>query len=169
MQHRTMTIGIAAAALFGLTWAPAAASRPAEPALPAQSRPATPDTRYALVQVAGKPLPAQVEKEWRCREDVTAGSLTLSGDNRWLLETTTREVCGDRSEEDRDTEDGMYRTEGNTIRFLDEDGREDTDRDWGTGSDSDIDLDDLSTGTSAADGTLRVQLADGRTTLLFRR
>ena len=127
----------------------------------------TADTkRYQLVEVSGKPLPALIEKEWRCEEQVVAGTLTLRDDGRWLLETTTREACGDRTEEDRDSDDGTHRTEGKTIRFFDDDGRENSDSDWGTGTD--IDLDEFKTGTVADDGSLTVQLADGNTTLLFR-
>ena len=161
VQHPMMAAGLALAALAA-AWTPAA-TQVSDSAQP----PAPGTTRYTLAEVAGKPLPAQVEKEWRCREDVTAGSLTLSEDGRWLLETTTRQVCGDRTEEDRDDDDGTYRTEGGTIHFLDDDGRENTDRGWGIGTE--IDLDELRAGTIADDGTLRVQLADGRTTLVFRR
>jgi hypothetical protein len=121
---------------------------------------------YTLVQVGGDTLPARVEKEWRCHEDVTAGALSLRQDGRWLLETTTREVCGDRVDEDHDTDDGTYATQGQALRFLDDDGRENNDRGWGIGTD--IDLDELRTGTLASDGTLTVKLADG-TPLLFRR
>jgi hypothetical protein len=123
-------------------------------------------TRYTLVEVAGSSLPAQTEKEWRCREEVTAGTLSLRADGRWLLETASRETCGDRTEEDRDTDDGTYRAEGSTLHFLDDDGRQ---SDAGWGLDRDIDLDDLRTGTLAGDGTLTVRLADDKQTLVFRR
>jgi hypothetical protein len=123
-------------------------------------------TSYTLVRVGDDTLPARVEKEWRCQEDVIAGRLSLRQDGRWLLETTTREVCGERIEEDHDTDDGTYTTQGQTLRFLDDDGRENNDRGWGIGTD--IDLDELKTGTLASDGTLTVKLADG-TPLLFRR
>jgi len=119
-----------------------------------------------LCRWGGDTLPARVEKEWRCHEDVAAGRLSLRQDWRWLLETTTREVCDDRVDEDHDTDDGTYKTQGQTLRFLDDDGRENIDRGWGIGTD--IDLDDLRTGTLASDGTLTVKLADG-TPLVFRR
>jgi hypothetical protein len=127
---------------------------------------APPATTYKLVQVGGKPLPVEVEKEWRCREDVTAGTLTLRDDGRWLLETTAREVCGDRTTTEQDDDDGRYTVEGQTLRFLDDDGEENT-KDWNIGKD--VDLDDLRTGTLGTDGTLTVQLADEKTTLVFRR
>jgi hypothetical protein len=111
-------------------------------------------------------LPTTIERELRCQEDVTAGTLSLSQDGRWLLETITREVCGDRTEEDSDREHGTYTTEGQSLRFLDDDGREN--RDSSLALESDDDLDDLSTGTMAADGSLTVKLADG-TPLLFRK
>ena len=46
------------------------------------------ETRYTLVEVGGRALPVETDKEWRCREEVTAGTLTLRQDGRWLLETT---------------------------------------------------------------------------------
>jgi hypothetical protein len=122
-------------------------------------------TRYRLVEVAGNALPAQIEQEWGCREDVTAGTLILTGDGRWHLESATRETCGGRSEEERDSEFGTYTWTGSALTFLDEDGHSESDREWG---DKDIDLDELASGSRAPDGALRVKLADGRTTLVFR-
>lgn len=155
---RSLALG---AALMGATWTWAEAQTPeaSGTAPPAEKR-------YRLVEVSGKPLPALIEQEWRCEEQVTAGTLTLRDDGRWLLETTVRETCGNRTEEDRDSDDGTYRTEGNTIRFFDDDGRENSARGWSVGTD--IDLDEFKTGTIAADGSLTVQLADGKTTLHFR-
>ena len=123
-------------------------------------------TRYTLVEVGGKALPTTIEKELRCREDVTAGTLSLSQDGRWMLETATKEICGDRTEEDSDRDHGTYTTEGQNLRFLDDDGRENNDSGWGIGSDDD--LDEFKTGTIGADGSLTVKLADG-TALLFRK
>ena len=123
-------------------------------------------SRYTLVEVGGKALPTTVEKELRCREDVTAGTLSLSQDGRWLFETVTKEVCGDRTEEDSDRDHGTYTTEGQSFRFLDDDGRENKDSGWGTGTDDD--LDDFKSGTMGADGSLTIELADGRP-LLFRK
>jgi hypothetical protein len=123
-------------------------------------------TAYRLTEVGGKALPVEVEKEWRCREDVTAGTLTLGTDGRWLLETTQRKVCGDRTTTELETDDGRYTTEGQTFRFFDDDGKENT-KDWGIGKD--IDLDDLRSGALGGDGTLTVRLADDETTVVFRR
>jgi len=120
--------------------------------------------RYRLVEVAGSALPAEVEKEWNCREHVTRGTLTLGADSSWSLRTTVREVCGDRAEVDTEDESGWYGMEGGTIRFHDDD---EDDRDWELRRD--IDLDDLETGTLAVDGTLTVRLEDGKTTLVFRK
>src|SRR5688572_19600865 len=63
------------------------------------------ERRYTLVDVGGRALPAEIEKEWRCREEVTAGTLVLRGDGRWRLETSLRETCGGRAEMDREDED----------------------------------------------------------------
>ncbi|HYC33255.1 MAG TPA: hypothetical protein VEB59_13275 [Gemmatimonadales bacterium] len=128
---------------------------------------ATPvETRYTLVQVTGRPLPVETEKELRCREEVTAGTLALRDDGRWRLETTKRETCGDRVETDLDDEDGTYRTEGSTLHFLDDDGRENT-SDWSLGRD--LDLDELKTGTTGEGGALSIRLADDKTVLVFHR
>ncbi|HEX6105314.1 MAG TPA: hypothetical protein VFZ26_07005 [Gemmatimonadales bacterium] len=171
---------IAAAIAFGLSiGSPAAAQNEAATteaerpqALPADtSAAAAPggggETRYTLVEVGGRALPVETEKERRCREEVTAGTLTLRQDGRWLLETTKRETCGDRTETEQETEDGRYRSEGGTIRFLDDDGRDDSDGfDLG---DDDLDIDDLETGRLGDGGTLTVQVEDDDTELLFRQ
>lgn len=124
-------------------------------------------TRYTLVEVGEKSLPALIEKEWRCQKNVTAAVLLLRGDGRWLLETQTRKVCGDRTEVDRDRDDGIYRSEGAQMRFFDGKGRQKTDHGWSLGTD--IDLDKLEAGSIGNDGVLTVQLADGHTRLVFRR
>ena len=155
----------------------AALSLMVTPAATAQVNAATVDTthtqagapaesRYTLVEVDGKGLPVETEKEWRCRDEVTAGTLVLRDDNRWRLETSVRETCGDRSELDQDDEDGIYRTEGTTIQFLDEDGDR-NDADWSLVPE--IDLDELDHGSIADGGTLTVRLADEKTVLRFQR
>jgi hypothetical protein len=124
------------------------------------------ETAYLLLDLGGKPLPARIETEWRCYEDVVAGTLRLREDGRWRLETTVRETCGSRSKMEQEDEDGIYRTEASTLRFLDDDGhRNGADRSL----DDEIDLDDLDHGTLAEGGVLTVRLADGKTVLRFRR
>lgn len=155
----------AVAATLSLT-VTATASAQAGPAAADTARAAA-VTRYVLVDVGGKGLPVEVEKGWRCREEVTAGTLLLRDDGRWRLETTQRETCGNRTEMDQDDEDGIYRTEGTTIHFLDDDGNR-NDADWNLGKE--IDLDDLDQSTLAdGGGTLTVRLADEKTVLRFRR
>lgn len=176
MTNRTQSLAASAVAgVLSLTLAAAAA---------AQANPRTPDTtapsprsprsaseapavtRYTLLDVGGRALPVQIEKEWRCREDLTAGTLFLREDGRWRLETTVRETCGDRTEVGQEDEDGRYRAEGTTLHFLDDDG--DRNRaDWELGTE--IDLDELDQGTLADGGTLTVRLADEKTVLRFRR
>jgi hypothetical protein len=121
---------------------------------------------FKLVQVGGQALPVEVEKGWRCREEVTAGALTLGAEGRWMLETTKRETCGDRTKDEIDTDEGRFTTEGQTYSFFDEDG-EQSSKEWSLGKD--IDVDDFITGSLAGDGTLEVRLADEKTTLTFRR
>ncbi len=154
---------LAATAALSLTLTATAAAQ-ASPDTVRSAGPA--ETRYVLVDVGGKSLPVEVEKEWRCREEVTAGTLLLREDGRWRLETTRRETCGSRVETDQEDEDGIYRTEGATIHFLDDDGNR-NDADWHLGKE--IDLDDLDQGTLADGGTLSVRLADEETVLRFRK
>lgn len=120
---------------------------------------------YQLVEVAGSALPVEVEKEWRCREYVTQATLTLGTDSLWSLRYTTREVCGNREETETEHDGGRYTVVADTIRFHDDDDDDDGDRDL-TG---DLEVEDLATGTRAADGTLTGRLRDGETTLVFRR
>jgi hypothetical protein len=124
-------------------------------------------TTYTLLEVGGKSLPTLIEEEWRCHKEVITGTLVLSGGGRWLLQTMTREVCGDQTSVKRSTEDGIYRTEAGTMHLFDEAGRERTKRGWSFGTD--IDLDELKTGTFGSEGTLTVRLSDEQTELVFRQ
>ena len=121
---------------------------------------------YLLLDLGGKPLPVRIEKEWRCYEDVVAGTLRLREDGRWRLETTVRETCGSRSEMEQEDEDGIYQTQGSSLRFLDDDGHRNR-ADWSLKGE--IDLGDLDLGTMREGGVLTVRLADGKTVLRFRR
>jgi hypothetical protein len=164
MRYPTLAtvIGIA---LVGVAPAPAAAQTPRVGlAPPAEIRQLI--TTYTLLEVGGKSLPTLIEQEWRCHKDVIAGTLVLSGGGRWLLQTVTREVCGDQASLKRSTDEGMYRTEAGTMRLFDENGHERTKRGWSFGTD--IDLDELKTGTFGSEGILTVRLSDGHTELVFR-
>jgi len=121
-----------------------------------------PPQSYRLIEINGSALPAEVEKEWNCRDYVTRGALTLGADSLWSLRVTLREVCGERAQVETETEHGRYSVSGDTLRFFD-DG--DDDRDMG----EDVDLDDLKSGTLAEDGTLTVRLENDETTLVFRK
>ncbi len=119
---------------------------------------------YQLTQVAGQPLPAVVEESGNCRDELTGATLTLNPDGTWTLVTTENEICGAQTEEEGDTEDGTYTIEGETIRFLDDDG--DVPQD--DGNDSELEVDDLVQATRTAEG-LTVRVADDDTELRFRR
>jgi hypothetical protein len=155
-KHPLAATTVAVALSLTLTGAAAAQAAPAAPA----------ETRYVLVDVGGKALPVEIEKEWRCREEVTAGTLRLREDGLWRLETSVRETCGDRTETELEDEDGRYRAEGTTLHFLDDDGNRNR-ADWSLRSE--IDLDELDQGTIADGGALTVRLADEKTVLRFRR
>ena len=169
-SNRPLAAAALAAVLGGSIVTIAAAQEPAagrDTTAAAQAIAVAPaETPYLLLDLGGKPLPVRVETEWRCYEDVVAGTLRLREDGRWRLETTVRETCGSRSKMEQEDEDGIYRTEASTLRFLDDDGhRNGADRSL----DDEIDLDDLDHGTLAEGGVLTVRLADGKTVLRFRR
>lgn len=118
---------------------------------------------YRLTEVNGGALPVVVEQDERCREELLGGTLTLETDGRWRLMTQEREVCGADVEAEEESEDGIFTREGQTIRFLEEDGEPNDDE-----GDEGIDAENLSVGTVAG-GALTVRLADGATTLTFRQ
>ena len=171
-KSRLAAVGVAATLSLTVTAAATAQATAVSPdtapaAAPQQARAVTPaESRYTLVAVDGKGLPVETEKEWRCRDEVTAGTLVLRDDGRWRLETSIQETCGDRRKMDHEDDDGIYRTEGTTIQFLDEDGNR-NDADWSLARE--IELDELDQGTIADGGALTVRLADEKTVLRFRR
>jgi hypothetical protein len=120
---------------------------------------------FQLVTVAGQPLPVLLEEDGDCREELLSATLTLETDGRWVLATNEREVCGNDTETDEDQDDGTYAVEGQSLRFLNDDGdAPDADDD---DDDEDIEVDELATGTRSG-GDLVVRLADGSTDLQFR-
>lgn len=122
---------------------------------------------FRLVEINGAGLPALVEEEDGCREEIVAGAITLEADGDWVLITREREVCGGRvEEEEEEREEGTYEAEGDDIRFFDDDD-DDAHDDAEDDDHEEVDVDDLATGSRAADG-LTVRLEDGGT-LTFRR
>ena len=155
MQDRTNKIGVTALGVGVLALAAAAASAQ----VPGQAE------VYRLAEVEGRALPVVIEQEGDCRDELLGATLTLAADGEWTLVTQEREVCGDRVEEDEEREEGRYTAEGQTVRFLDEDGEaEEDDRD---DEGPELDVEDLTVGTRSA-GALSVRLEDGRTAV-FRR
>ena len=67
---------------------------------------------------------------------------------------------------DHEDEDGIYRAQGDTIQFFDEDGNR-NDAEWSILPE--IDLDELDRGSIADGSTLTVRLRDEKTMLRFRR
>lgn len=124
------------------------------------------EARYQLVEVAGSKLPVVVEKDWRCQESVTRGTLTLESDSVWIFRSTVREECGSRAKVETEIEQGRYTRDGTALRFRDDDEDADDGKDWDLRVD--LDLDDFESGSVAPDGALAVRLRDGETTLIFR-
>ena len=154
MQNRTATLILAGLA-YGVLGT----------AAPAAAQAASQDETFRLIQVAGKALPAVIEEEDGCREEVVSGTLTLKADGIWILVAQEREVCGDRVEEEEEREEGKYSIEGSSIRFVDDDSDGDAEED---DTDDDLDLDDMTTGTRTAEG-LTVRLKGSDAVLVFRR
>lgn len=145
---------------------------------PAQGIPGVPGT-YTLAQVEGRALPAVVETDGACRDELVSGTLTLA-DGAWTLETVERELCdGQAPREDRETERGRYTLSGGTVAFTADDAGEDADdaddgdadddgaRTGGAADGADVDVDEPASGTVDG-GTLTVRLREGQT-VVFRR
>jgi hypothetical protein len=161
MRYHSIARGVALGTILVAAWTSAEAQTFTQTATTA-----TPQT-YRLTEVAGKSLPAIINRGLRCHEEVTAAELTLVDGGSWLLRAATRGLCGDRVvATETDVESGRYAIEGRTVRFYDEDGRS-----GGRESDfeTEIDLDDVETGTLAPNGTLTVRLEGEGATLVFRR
>ncbi|HEY0018651.1 MAG TPA: hypothetical protein VGC13_20250 [Longimicrobium sp.] len=128
---------------------------------------------YALARVDGRALPAVVEADGACRDELLSGTLALA-DGAWTLETVERETCeGQAPREDRETERGRYTVSGQAVTFAADESDDADDADDAAGSagaavsDADVDVDEPATGTM--DGaTLTVRLREGQT-VVFRR
>jgi hypothetical protein len=146
---------------------------------------------YTLAQVESRPLPAVVETDGACRDELVSGTLTLA-DGAWTLETVERELCEGRAPvEDRESDRGRYTVSGQTVTFAadasdvddaddtsDADDLDDADdvRDADDPDDAaaqrassgtDVDVEEPASGT--VDGaTLTVRLRAGQT-VVFRR
>jgi hypothetical protein len=116
---------------------------------------------WDLRQVADKALPAVIEVEGDCREEIVSATLTLNADNTWRLERAERDVCGSKVEEEKESDSGQYRVSGTTIEFLDDDGKSQQEE-------SGDDLDDFSVGT-VADNVITVRLGKTETSARFQK
>ena len=116
---------------------------------------------YALVQIGTNTLPATIETEDNCREEVVAATLTLDTNGTWRMERHERDVCADKTDNEQEVDTGRYRLTGNTIEFLDDDGKTQQNEEGD-------DLDDLSSGTIEG-SVLRVKLGRSEMIAQFRR
>lgn len=130
--------------------------------------PAQENETWSLVEVGGEALPIVVDQEDDCREELIAGTLTVDADGTWTFVTREREICGDDVEVSEDREEGRHVLDGETVRFLDEDGEPQDDEDGDDDEDGELDVEDLTIGTRSG-ATMTVEVADGTGTLLFRR
>jgi hypothetical protein len=157
MQFRTNLAAIVLAAAGGL--------------VPAQAFAQIPTAAvgvYQLTEVDAAPLPALVDVEGDCREELVSASLTLHANGQWTLASIDRETCDGQMDENRETEDGWFTVEGSTITFLDEDGDLPRDRTPTPGHvRGKLDIEHLGTGTLAGD-VLTIRLEEGAIAV-FRR
>ncbi len=129
--------------------------------LPAAAHGQTVVGTYDLAEVGGKALPAVMEVEGDCREEVVSAVLTLNSNNTWKLERTERDVCGTKVDEEKESDDGRYKVSGNNIELLDSDGKSQADE-------AGDDLDDFNTGT-VQNNTITVKLGKTATVATFRK
>jgi hypothetical protein len=126
---------------------------------------------YRLTELDGMPVPivTDIDDEGRCREEVSSAALTLNNNGTWSLVTRDRKVCsGDFTEDlDQDLDQGIYRMDGSTIMFFDEEGGSTRDRVRDVIDDDDDRIDELEVGTLSP-GALSVRLEDG-SVAIFRR
>jgi hypothetical protein len=117
---------------------------------------------YRLAEIGGAALPATIETEDDCREDVVSATLTLDAQGTWRLEWVEHEICpNQKPEEERESGKGRYRANGAALEFLNDSGKSQGD------SDGD-DLDDISAGTIESN-TIRVKLGNTDKMLVFRK
>ena len=73
---------------------------------------------YHLTKVGQSGLPAVMEEEEGCREEVNSATLTLDGSGSWKLHATGREVCKDEVETETETDSGEYTMDGKNVVFV---------------------------------------------------
>jgi hypothetical protein len=72
---------------------------------------------YTLAQVDDVKLPALLSEEAGCRREVTAATLTLQADNKWALEATIRETCGEKVAEKMSHQTGSFTATAAALEF----------------------------------------------------
>jgi hypothetical protein len=84
---------------------------------------------YQLTRVGNDNLPAVIEQDEGCREEVNSATLMLDGSGGWTVTASGREVCKDEVETETETDSGKYTMDGKNIRFsgVDEDDDENGD------------------------------------------
>lgn len=155
MTLRSRTIGLTVTAAGALTLL----------TLGARAQSPTQAQMYRLVEIGGQPLPVVVEQEGECREEIRGGTLTLETAGTWTLVLEERDVCGDQVDDSEDREQGRYAVEGQTVRFLNDNG-EPRSFDADDDEEGEIEVDEITEGRRADDG-LTGRLPGG-TVVLFR-
>jgi hypothetical protein len=72
---------------------------------------------YTLAQVDEAELPALLSEEGGCRREITGATLTLQPDNKWALDATIRETCGDVVAEKKAHQAGSFTANASALEF----------------------------------------------------
>jgi hypothetical protein len=95
-------------ALFAIAQAAAQQPAPAAPSIAGE---------YSIAQVDNGNLPILIAEKDGCRQELTAGKLSVTADNKYTLETTIKETCGDKVQEKTTTERGALTAAGAKLTF----------------------------------------------------
>ena len=113
MKHVRLKASAFAALTAVFAIAQAAAQQPAPAAPPIAGE-------YSIAQVDNGNLPILIAEKDGCRQELTAGKLSVTADNKYTLETTIKETCGDKVQEKTSTERGALTAAGAKLTFAPE-------------------------------------------------
>jgi hypothetical protein len=118
---------------------------------------------YTLAQVDEVDLPVLLTEAEGCRREVTSATLSLQPDNRYRLDATVRQTCGETVEETSAVEEGSLEATGNDLTFT----RDEKPVEPGE-TPAPFEIENLSTGTLDENG-LSVKIAGQEKVFVFRR
>jgi hypothetical protein len=72
---------------------------------------------YTLAQVNEAELPAPLSEEGGCRREITAATLTLQPGDKWTLDATIQETCGETVANKKAMQSGSYTANATALEF----------------------------------------------------